>query len=49
VNPFMPAGVEMKSIFWYSPAVKYLIKGQHDKSYPDEVKDWELFSFKCKK
>jgi hypothetical protein len=49
VNPFMPAGVEMKSIFWYSPDVKYLIKAQHDKSYPDEVKDWELVSFKYKK
>jgi len=49
VNPFMPAGVEMKSIFWYSPAVKYLIKGKYDKSYPDELKDWELVSFEFKK
>jgi len=49
VSPFMPRGVEMKSIFWYSPAVKYLIKGQYDKSHPDEVKDWELVSFECKK
>jgi hypothetical protein len=49
VNPFMPPGIEMKSIFWYSPAVKYLIKGLYDKSYPDEVRDWELVSFKCKK
>jgi len=48
-DPFTPAGVEMKSIFWYSPAVKYLIKGQYDKSYPDEAKDWELVSFKCSK
>jgi hypothetical protein len=40
---------ERKSIYWYSPAVKYFIKCQYDKSYPDEVKDWELASFKGKK
>lgn len=49
VIPFMARGFEMKSTFWYSPAVKYLVKGQYDKSYPDELKDWELVSFKHKK
>ena len=41
--------LERKSIFWYSPDVKYFIKCQYDKSYPDKVKDWELASFKGKK
>ncbi len=41
--------LERKSIFWYSPDVKYFIKCQYDKSYPDKVKDWELVSFKGKK
>jgi hypothetical protein len=49
MSPFMPLGVEMKSMYWYSPAVKYLIKCQYDKSYPDEAKDWELTSYKVKK
>jgi hypothetical protein len=40
---------ERKSIYWYSPDVKYFIKCQYDKSYPDKVKDWELASFKGKK
>lgn len=40
---------ERKSIFWYSPDVKYFIKCQYDKSYPAKIKDWELASFKAKK
>jgi hypothetical protein len=48
-NIWYPLGVELKSIFWYSPAVKYFIKCQYDKNYPDEVKNWELTSFKGKK
>jgi len=48
-SPFATVPLERKSIFWYSPAVKYLIKSQCDKSYPDEVKDWELTSYKVKK
>jgi hypothetical protein len=48
-SPFASVPLERKSIFWYSPAVKYFIKCQYDKSYPDEVKDWELTSFKVKK
>jgi len=48
-SPFASVPLERKSIFWYSPAVKYFIKCQYDKSYPDEVKDWELTSFKGKK
>jgi hypothetical protein len=47
--PYATLGFERKSIFWYSPAVKYFINCQYDKSYPDEVKDWELTSFKGKK
>ncbi len=49
LNVFVPLGIEMKSIFWYSPAVKYFIKCQYDNSYPDEAKHWELTSFKGKK
>ena len=40
---------ERKSVFWYSPAAKYFIKCQYDKSYPDVIKDWEMVSFKGKK
>ena len=48
-SPFLPLPLERKSIFWYSPAVKYLIKCQYDKSFEDEFKNWELTSFKGKK
>ena len=48
-SPFASVPLERKSIFWYSPAVKYFIKCQYDKSYPDEVKDWELTSLRVKK
>lgn len=43
-----PIGVERKAIFWYSPTVKYFIKGQHI-NFPDVVKDWELNSYKGEK
>ena len=46
---FASVPFEMKSIFWYSPAAKYFIKSQYDKSIADEVKDWELTSLKGKK
>lgn len=48
-SPWASVPLERKSIFWYSPAAKYFIKCQYDKSYPDEFKDWELSSFKGKK
>jgi hypothetical protein len=48
-NRWVTVPLERKSIFWYSPAVKYFIKCQYDKSYPDEYKNWELSSFKGKK
>lgn len=41
--------LERKSIFWYSPDVKYFIKCQYDKAHSDKVKDWELASYKGKK
>jgi len=45
-------GQEFKNQYWYSPAVKYFVKCEYDKSWMRENKEffnWELISFKVKK
>jgi hypothetical protein len=40
--------VKRKTIYWYSPDAKYFVKAKYDFG-SEEVKDWELISFKPKK
>ena len=51
---------ESKAWYWYSPEVKYMVKGQYGKGYEETSKpmdpsykggreDWKLISFKLKK
>jgi len=45
-------GQEFKNHYWYSPAVKYFVKCEYDKSWMREDKEvfsWELTSFELKK
>jgi len=45
-------GQEFKNYYWYSPAVKYFVKCEYDKSWMGENKEvfnWELTFFQLKK
>jgi len=45
-------GKEFKNNYWYSPDVKYFVKGEYDKDWMKgnkEIFNWELTSFQLKK
>ncbi len=58
--PILGPIYESMAWYWYSPEVKYMVKGQYGKGYEETVKpmdpsykggreDWKLISFKLKK
>jgi hypothetical protein len=58
--PGLPAIMESMAWYWYSPEVKYFVKGQYGKGYEETSKpldpsykggreDWKLISYKLKK
>jgi hypothetical protein len=49
LQEIMGSPKEGKLWVWYSPDVRYLIKGEHDIGFWPGYPDWELASFKLKK